>query len=141
MTSMPEDDEFKKDTPAMGQGNNEDEEEEESEAEEAPEEHAYMKMFDADIMREFLGKSWVVFSSFFGLYYLLQFGLALMCANFYSQSAPLRLTTFEYKPVNPDVDYDSIKIVANIPNAACGFGITDADNTLEARVKSAMIYD
>ena len=86
-----QDDEYKKDAPIIGQGNNEDEEEDESEVEEAPEKHPYKKMFDADIMREFLGKSWMTFSAFFGLYYLLQFGLALMCANFYSQSSYVRL--------------------------------------------------
>ena len=100
--TMPGDDEFKKDTPAMGQGNNEDEEEDESEEEVAPVQHPYLKMFDAEIMREFLGKSWIAFSSVFGIYYLFQFGMALVCANFYSQSDPLRLTEFDYKPVDPN---------------------------------------
>lgn len=61
-----------------------------------PEKLPYMQMFSPETAREFLGKSWVVFSIFFGLYYLLQFGLALMCANYYGQSHPIRLQPFEY---------------------------------------------
>ena len=86
--------------------------------------HPYMKMFDAEILREFLGKSWVVFSVFFGLYYLLQFGLALMCANFYSQSYPLRLQEWKYIPVDPTKT--DIVAKTNEPLRVCGLeGIED----------------
>jgi len=44
----------------------------------------YKEMFRADNARHYLGKSWMAFSAFFAIYYLLQFGLALMNANFYS---------------------------------------------------------
>ena len=80
----------------MGQGGNEsDEDEEEESSDEEPEYPGYKEMFYAKNARPFLGKSWVVFSSFFAIYYLLQFGLALMCANFYSQSTEIRLSDFE----------------------------------------------
>jgi hypothetical protein len=141
MTNLGEDDEMKNDTPAMGQGHNEDEDEESEEAEEAPVQHPYMKMFDAEILREFLGKSWVVFSVFFGLYYLLQFGLALMCANFYSQSYPLRLQEWKYTPVDPTKT--DIVAKTNEPLRVCGLeGIEDNGKSYDAnRAISAEIYD
>jgi len=61
-------------------------------------------MFSADNAQTYLGKSWVKFSAFFAIYYLAQFGLALMNANFYSQSHELRLTTFEYEITTLNAD-------------------------------------
>lgn len=66
---------------------------------EPPEHHPYMKMFEPTIARPFLGKSWVIFMMFFLLYYILQLGLALMCCNFYSQSHPVRLQSFNYEVI------------------------------------------
>lgn len=75
----------------MGQGGEEDDDEGEESEDLEPKFPGYKEMFKASNAREYLGKSWVIFSAFFGLYYLLQFGLALMCANFYSQSEEVRL--------------------------------------------------
>ena len=78
-----------RDNPVMGAGSDE-EDEDESEDEE-PVYPGYREMFHHTHARAYLGKSWVVFSSFFAIYYILQFGLALMNANYYSQSDELRL--------------------------------------------------
>jgi len=82
----------------MGKGGNSDEESEEEEDDECPENPGYGAMFKAENARKFLGKSWVVFSAFFSIYYLLQFALALGCANYYSMSEEVRLDRWEFIP-------------------------------------------
>ena len=125
MTSIPDDE--VKNTPAIGQGAAEESEEEEPEK--APIAHPYVKFFDATIAREFLGKSWWIFSMFFGLYYLIQFGLALMCANFYSMSSPLRMTDFEYTP-----NIGGGTPITNDPLSNCG-------NTDMKALEAAKVFD
>ena len=86
-----------RDNPVMGQGGEGEGDSDECSDDEEPEWPGYKEMFIAEKARPFLGKSWMTFSAFFSVYYLVQFGLALTCANFYSQSHELRLTSFEYE--------------------------------------------
>merc|ERR1711990_911971 len=44
------------------------------------------KMYEVDNTVDFLDKSWGKFSFFFGLYYILQFGMALCAANMYGHA-------------------------------------------------------
>lgn len=87
----------------MGAGGDAGGESDDDESEdEEPEYPGYKEMFTAEKTREYLGKSWMTFSAFFAIYYLLQFGLALVNANFYSQSAELRLFAFNYEYTKGD---------------------------------------
>jgi len=120
---LPQDEDKDKETPAMGRGGNSDEESEDDEDDECPENPGYGAMFKASNARKFLGKSWVVFSMFFGLYYLIQFGLALGCANYYSMSEDVRLTSFSYIPTPVQGDDGSLIVKSaevNAPLQPCG---------------------
>lgn len=61
-------------------------EEGEDESDEEPQKLPSKEMYQVKNSVEFLDRSWVTFSLFFGLYYVLQFGLALCAANMYAHS-------------------------------------------------------
>ena len=85
-----------------------------------------VQMYEAENAKEYLGNSWFIFSIFFVLYYLLQFFLALMCANFYSQTSPVRLWKFRYTTVSGN------ELKHNVPVQICG--LTDAEMAIDHEV-------
>ena len=57
-----------------------------SSEDEMPEEQPSKEMYTASNATEWLGKSWLTFGLFFGLYYIVHFGMALCCCNFYAEN-------------------------------------------------------
>ena len=57
-------------------------------------------MYEVTNCVEFLDRSWITFSVFFGLYYILQFGLALCAANMYAHSTGLNVCELSTTGVN-----------------------------------------
>jgi hypothetical protein len=73
-------DQVEDDAPASGSDDSESEDEEPEKFEKR------MDWYRPENARKFLGLSWIRFGLIFGIHYLVQFGLALCCANFYNDA-------------------------------------------------------
>jgi hypothetical protein len=70
------------------------------ESDEEPKKLTKKEMYGVTNSVEFLDRSWGTFSLFFGLYYILQFGLALCAANMYAHSSGLNVCDISVTEVN-----------------------------------------
>ena len=104
--------------------------------EEEPMPIGYWKMFQASEARKYLGKSWVVFSLFFTIYYILQFGLALCCANFRSQSKGERLEGFDKGGMTFDKSTFKICQMYEVNTQD-----RKSQEFIDAQLQSAAVYD
>jgi oligoendopeptidase F len=77
--------------PKFGQDIDKDAESGSDEEIEAPEKKEYREMFHPRIALSYIHKSWFTFLGFFLVYYLIQYALALSCANFFSQTTDERI--------------------------------------------------